>query len=358
MMQVGIVNDLRVVGEALRMIVAATPGFHVAWVARDGASAVTQHRAHPADIVLMDLIMPGMDGVETTEAIMKARPCAVLVVTATVTGNRELVFAAMGKGALDAVNTPDATSEAAVSELRRKLVTVSRLVRSASAASHTQAGARAVPPVAASEPADEASLPVIGIGASTGGPQALATILRALPADFRASIIVVQHLDRVFVPGFRKWLQGEARLPVHLAREGEPLQQPGIWLANSEHHLIVRAVDGELRLHYTDHPLDNPHRPSVDVFFHSLAHIHGVARCGVLLTGMGSDGADGLLSLRHAGAPTWAQDQASSVVYGMPSVAWRLGAVSAPTPLDQIAGKLKEFVVAAHRLSVNPGGTL
>ena len=131
-MQVGIVNDLRLITEALKRIVAAMPGFEVGWTALDGESAIQKYRDHPVDIVLMDLIMPGLDGAQTTEAMMKIRPCAILIVTATVIGNRELVYAAMGKGALDAVNTPDASTPEGANELRRKLTTVSRLVRNAS----------------------------------------------------------------------------------------------------------------------------------------------------------------------------------------------------------------------------------
>ena len=209
MMQVGIVNDLRLIAESLRRLVRDTPGFEVAWVALDGESALRQYRDHPADIVLMDLIMPGLDGAQTTEAMMKIRPCAILVVTATVIGNRELVYAAMGKGALDAINTPDASTAEGAAELRRKLTTVSRLVKSASkhpqplptglfARSSNSAIRRAATDTG------EKALALIGIGASTGGPQAIATILRALPADFNAAVVIVQHLDRQFIPGLQR----------------------------------------------------------------------------------------------------------------------------------------------------------
>ena len=351
MMQVGIVNDLRVVAEALRRLIADTPGFQVAWVALDGESAIQKYRDHPVDIVLMDLIMPGLDGVETTDALMKIRPCAILVVTATVTGNRELVYAAMGKGALDAVNTPDASSPTGIAEFRRKLLTVSRLVKSA--AKHTLPAQTPSPfarPSASSARRPIASHPdnrtptLIGIGASTGGPQAIATILRALPPDFNAAIVIVQHLDRQFVPGLQRWLQRETQLPIRLAAEDEPLHRSGVWLADCENHLIIRpAKDSGLHLHYTEEPLDTPHRPSVDTFMESLAQLRGIHRCGVLLTGMGADGAIGLLALHESGAPTFAQDPASCVVYGMPAVALKLGAVQEPTLLTDIAPRLLEF---------------
>jgi two-component system response regulator WspF len=348
-MQVGIVNDLRVVAEALRRIVAETPGFGIAWVAHDGASAIEQHRTQPADIVLMDLIMPGLDGAQTTEAIMKIRPCAILVVTATVVGNRDLVYAAMGKGALDAVNTPDANSAHSVAELRRKLTTVSRLVKSATkhpAAQPTGPFSRPSASVIrrASSQADDRTTAIIGIGASTGGPQAIATILRGLPANFNAAVVIVQHLDRQFVPGLERWLQRESKLPVHLAAHDEPIHRGGVWLADSEDHLIVRAsAAGVLRLQYSEHPIDVPNRPSVNVFLESLAQLRGVHRCGVLLTGMGADGAEGLLALHNAGAATFAQDAESCVVYGMPAVALKLGAIAHSTRLEDISLRLLEF---------------
>jgi len=377
MMQVGIVNDLRVVAEALRRLIADTPGFQVAWVAFDGEAAIEKYRDHPVDIVLMDLIMPGLDGVETTDALMKIRPCAILVVTATVTGNRELVYAAMGKGALDAVNTPDASSPTGIAEFRRKLLTVSRLVKHAAHPTHRVPQVRTLGPGLPQMPAPAASpfarpsassarRPVashpdnrtptlIGIGASTGGPQAIATILRALPPDFNAAIVIVQHLDRQFVPGLQRWLQRETQLPIRLATEDEPLHRGGVWLADCENHLIVRpSKDGGLHLHYTEEPVDTPHRPSVDTFMESLAQLRGIHRCGVLLTGMGADGAAGLLALHESGAPTFAQDPASCVVYGMPAVALKLGAVQEPTLLTDIAPRLLEF---ANQTQVQTIGT-
>jgi two-component system response regulator WspF len=343
-MKVGIVNDLRVIAETLRRIVADTPGFTVAWVALDGESAIEHHRTVPADIVLMDLIMPGLDGAQTTEAMMKLHPCAILVVTATVVGNRELVYAAMGKGALDAVNTPDASSESSVAELRRKLTTVSRLVKSA--ATHRVPQASILRPGLPQKPAshEDRSTAIIGIGASTGGPQAIATILRGLPQNLNAAVVIVQHLDRQFIPGLERWLQRESKLPIRLATHDETLHRGGVWLADTEDHLIVRgSTSGSLRIQYTDQPIDAPNRPSVDVFFDSLAQLRGVHRCGVLLTGMGSDGATGLLALRTAGAATFAQDAESCVVYGMPAVALKLGAIAHSTKLADISARLIEF---------------
>ena len=339
-MRVGIVNDLRMAAEVLRRIVVEMAGFEVAWVAVDGKDAVAQHRARPADIVLMDLILPGIDGAATTAQVMHVKACAVLVVTASVVDHRDLVFAAMSRGALDAVNTPAGVTAEASAELRRKLTTIGRLVKHAPVLTpHAQAGVEAPH----FRPASKARLRIVAIGASTGGPQAVATLLRQLPKDFGASVLVLQHLDEQFVPGLQRWLQHECALPVKLVAGNELLTAGQVWLAHTEDHLVVRDTADGLRLGYTAEPLEALHRPSVDVLFESLVRLPASTCCGILLTGMGADGASGLLNLHRAGAVTMAQDEDSSVVYGMPRVALELGAVAGASTLDQIAKKMIEF---------------
>jgi two-component system response regulator WspF len=342
-MRVGIVNDLRIATEVLRRTVAETEGFTVAWVAYDGEHAEMHHRADPADIVLMDLVMPGIDGAETTAHIMAIKPCAILVVTATVTGNRELVFSAMGNGALDAVTTPDLKHPESVAEFRRKLLSVSRLVGQKKNGTKPSSPSRSHGVVVPRH--HFGKFPIVGIGASTGGPQALATVLRKLPADFPAAVIIVQHLDVQFVPGLQRWLSHECALPIHLAKEHEPVRQGHVYLAETRDHLVIRrSLDGAPYLHYVTEPEDSPHRPSADVFLNSLAALRNTDCVGVLLTGMGRDGAEGLLELRRSGALTLAQDQSSSVVFGMPRAALELGAVDENFSLEAIAGYIVRFV--------------
>ena len=354
-MRVGIVNDLRMATEMLRRTVAETEGFTVAWVAYDGEHAEMHHRADPADIVLMDLVMPGIDGAVTTAHIMQIKPCAILVVTATVTGNRELVFAAMGYGALDAVTTPDLKHPDSVAEFRRKLLSVSRLVghkkNVTASTSHSKSHGIVLPR------RHYGKFPIVGIGASTGGPQALATVLRKLPADFPAAIVIVQHLACQFVPGLQRWLTHECALPIHLAKENEPVRQGHVYLAETRDHLVIRrSADGSPHLHYVAEPEESPHRPSADVFLNSLASLRNTDCVGVLLTGMGRDGAEGLLTLRRSGALTLAQDQASSVVFGMPRAALELGAVDENLSLQSIADHVVRFVqdIAKASKAVQP----
>lgn len=330
--RVGIVNDLRLALEVLRSIVASDPGLEVCWTAADGVEACDRCAADLPDIVLMDLVMPGMNGVEATRQIMAKTPCPILVVTATVQGNLDLVYEAMGHGALDAVVTPTASGpdgQRDAANLLRKIDTVLALARSQRPVSvPTQV------PVGAS--ANSVPL-LVAIGASTGGPAAVETILRELPAHFPAAVVVVQHIDHEFVDGLVTWLDGRTRLPVALAQRGDRLQAGRVLVSDSSKHLCL-LPDGLLT--YVDGPPGALYFPSVDVFFDSVAQHARAGSCGVLLTGLGRDGAKGLLAMRRAGLQTAAQDRDTSVVYGMPGAAAEIGAAEQILPIGAIANHL------------------
>jgi two-component system response regulator WspF len=345
-MKVAIVNDSRAASEVLRRILASQPGFDVIWTAASGAEAVDLALTQRPDIMLMDLIMPGMDGAETTRQIMRQAPCVILVVTATTVGNRSLVFEAMGHGALDAVNTPTLGPSGdmdGAAPLLQKLRTVARLVDSTPAHVKTPSPSRQT----ARQSQEASNLPIVAIGASTGGPQALAQVLSALPQDFPAAVLIAQHVDDHFAPALADWLQHHSALPVRIARDKEPVAARGVWLAGSADHLVY-GDKGVLR--YTPHPRDTPYRPSADALFSSLAEPHRAIRVGVLLTGMGRDGAEGLLAMRNSGALTIAQDAATCVVYGMPKAAGELLAASEILPISAIGGRIVEAVLSSLKL--------
>ena len=341
-MKIAIVNDSKAAAEVLRRIVTELSGFQLLWTAYSGEEALRLCETAQPDIILMDLIMPGIDGAETTRRIMQSRPCVILVVTATTVGNRDQVFEAMGHGALDAVNTPTlgANGDMAGAEiLLQKLRTVARLVAPAHhSATHRAASKAAVV-------ADTSNLTIVGIGASTGGPQALAQVLSQLPADFPAAVLVAQHVDEHFAPGLATWLQHHSAMPIKIAREGEALSRGGVWIAGSKDHLVYN--EGGF-LNYTPHPRATPYRPSVDALFASLAAPHRAMRVGVLLTGMGRDGAEGLLALRKCGALTIAQDAATSIVYGMPKAAVEMKAAAEVLPLDAIGPRIRTAVLGSQ----------
>lgn len=341
-MNIGIVNDLPLAVEALRRVIALRADHRVLWVATDGDEAVDFCVAHPPDVVLMDLVMPKVDGVAATRRIMARAPCAILIVTASVSANTSSVYEAMGAGALDAVDTPtlalglstDASPQALLAKIDQ-IDQIGRLLESRSVA--------LVPP----GPAPTRGQPtLVAIGASAGGPTALTALLRALPADFPAAIVIVQHVDQAFAYGMAEWLDGYTRLPVRVARQGSVPEAGAVLLAATNDHLTLspRGVLG-----YTRHPAETPYRPSIDVFFNSVADGWQSDALGVLLTGMGRDGALGLKAMRAKGCYTIAQDEATSAVYGMPKAAAAIGAASAILPLEQIAPQLIARIALAPR---------
>ena len=337
-MKVAIVNDSRMAAEILRRILAELPEFTLAWTAYSGEEAIELCAQSRPDIILMDLVMPGIDGAETTRRIMQSTPCVILVVTATTIGNRDIVFEAMGYGALDAVNTPvlgPGQSLDGAEPLIQKLRMVARLAGAGNAARIGPA-----PDTSPGAP-DTSDVPLVAIGASTGGPQALAEILSHLPPRFPAVVLVVQHVDEQFTPGLVGWLQHSANMPVAIAEEKQRLSPATIWIAGRARDLTIE--NGVAK--YTPAPDGAVHKPSIDSLFFSLAKPHRATRIGVLLTGMGRDGAAGLLALRKSGALTIAQDAATSVVYGMPRAAAEIHAAAEILPLSSIAPRICEAIL-------------
>jgi two-component system response regulator WspF len=332
-MKIGIVNDLPSAAEVLRRAVVSRPEHQVIWIAHDGAEAVAMCAKATPDIILMDVIMPGMDGVEATRRIMAATPCAILVVTFSVGANTARVFEAMAQGALDAVDTPSlgvGNLQESAAHLLAKIDTVGKLIGEKKTTSFVGKDSRHPSPRAREKQ-------LVAIGASAGGPAALVRVLSGLPEKFPAAIVVIQHVDPQFAAGMAEWLSEHSRLPVRVAQEGDRLESGMVLLAGTSDHLVFKSAD---RLGYTAEPKDYIYRPSVDVFFESVNLCWPGTVAGVLLTGMGRDGAVGLKALRIRGHHTIAQDQASSAVYGMPKAAAALGAAVDILPLENIAAKL------------------
>jgi len=341
-MRIAIVNDTPLAIEAMRRVLVVAGGHKLAWIARDGAEAVTLCAQDRPDLILMDLIMPRMDGIEATRRIMARTPCAIVVVSADVNRSAGKVFEAMGAGALDAVNTPviERPGSPGGDALLAKIDTIARLIGAA--------GSPGRPPSheAPKQPSGFHPDQLVAIGASAGGPAAVARILSALPEDFPAAVVVVQHVDQQFAPGLANWLHCQTPLRVGLAQEGDRPQAGQVLLAGQENHL---AFASPTRLTYTRQPSDCSYHPSIDVFFKSVdRHWQGKA-IGVLLTGMGRDGAEGLKALRDRGHHTIAQDQATSAVFGMPKAAIELDAATEILSLDKIGPRLTNMLAYAVR---------
>jgi two-component system response regulator WspF len=334
-MRIAIVNDLSLAREVLRRVVLSVPGHEIAWSAADGGEAVRKAAADRPDVILMDLVMPTMDGAEATRRIMRESPCPVLVVTATVSGNFDLVYRAMGAGALDAVETPVLAAGGGIAKAERLIDRLQKL----EAALRGVTGSGSLPVTTATS--KSVDLPrIVAIGVSTGGPSALPVVLGSLPKSLPAAVVIAQHLDAAFIPGLAERLAAGCALPVRVARDGD-VPQPGVvYVAATNDHI---ELSPQLRLHYTTHPKTAPYRPSVDVLFRSLAAHCPRLGVGVLLTGMGTDGAEGLLRLRSLGWHTIAQDEATSVVFGMPKAAIEMKAASEVLPMSHIGA-----AVVAH----------
>jgi two-component system response regulator WspF len=340
-MRIGIVNDMPLAREALKRLVRAIPGHTVAWTACDGAEALERSLEDRPDLILMDLFMPRMDGAEATRRIMAACPCPIVVVTATVSGHMAKVYEAMGHGALDAVDTPTlglGGEIAGSAALKEKIDTIAKLtgnvpglVPDPRAASAVRAASGQI---AGSAGRSSVAYPLVLLGASTGGPNALAAILAGLPPNWHACVVIVQHVDAAFAPGLASWLSERSGQAVELAAEGDCAGAGRRLLAATNDHLVLST---ERRLHYVAEPRDLSYRPSVDLLFESAADHWPEPGVAVLLTGMGRDGAAGLLRLRRQRWHTIAQDEASSVVYGMPRAAAEMRAAVQVLPVTLIA---------------------
>ena len=333
MIRIAIVNDLRLAQEVLRRTVELITGCTLAWIAADGREALEKCRQDRPDLILMDMVMPVMDGAVATRAIMKECPCPILVVTSTIEGNLTLVYEALGAGAIDAVHTPTITTGGTIEGVEA----LARKVRVATIGSPPQAARPSTPTAGScgdrSQGAPYAGVPLIAIGSSTGGPHALSEVLRGLqPIASQCCVLIVQHIDFSYVAGLASWLGGEIHREVSLATDGEAPLAGKILLAATMQHMVLSGG----RLRYHSEAGDDLHKPSVDVLFESLARDGSLCGTAALLTGMGRDGARGLRCLRESGWHTIAQDEMTSVVWGMPGTAVAMGAAVEVLPLGEI----------------------
>jgi two-component system chemotaxis response regulator CheB len=349
-----VVDDSAVQRRFLRGAVEADGGARVVGEARNGKEAVALvERLRPA-VVVMDLDLPVMTGLEAIERIMASTPTPILVCSGFVQGTAASnALEALAAGAVDVLPKPGpddvAGLDAYADALRRRLRVAARVRvithprgRLQSAAPRRElAGTAARRPLSSPPAVDDVPTPastevsLVTIGASTGGPQALLTLLGTLPPDLEQAVLVVQHMAEGFIPGLASWLDGLVPMPVVVGESGRRLAAGTVTIAPSGGNLLVQ--DDRLRVLCVPPDPGQFHVPGIDATFSSIAASLGSAACGVLLTGMGRDGAVGLQRMRERGAVTLAQDEATSAVYGMPAAAAALGAVEHQLPLDRIA---------------------
>jgi two-component system chemotaxis response regulator CheB len=342
-----VVDDSPVQRRFVRAAVEADPDFVVVGEARNGKEAVALvGRLRPA-AVLMDLDLPVMSGIEAIERIMAASPTPILVYSAHVGGEESAnALEALAAGAVDVLAKPGPDDVGSLDEyadqLRRRLKVAARIRvithprGKLRAQGHQPSGRLSL---TASAPADDVEVrhgvKLIAIGASTGGPQALLTVLKELPADLSQAVLVVQHMAEGFIPGLAAWLDQLVPLPVVVGGSGKRLMPGTVTIAPSGNNLLVQ--DDRLRVLCVAPSAGQFHVPGIDQCFTSVADALGPDAVGVLLTGMGRDGAIGLKAMRDRGAATLGQDEATSTVYGMPQAAFAQGAVERQLPVEDIA---------------------
>jgi two-component system, chemotaxis family, protein-glutamate methylesterase/glutaminase len=368
MIRVLVADDSRAFRAILRTILGRAPEIEVVGEAQDGHEAVNQVLALRPDVVTMDVRMPGKDGLQAIEEIMRRRPTPVVVVSAEAGPEKQgLSFRALQLGAVDVLAKPRADVrgrfEREAEDIRMavravaglKLVTrhkrhVEPLAPAQLPVERTVTGSWRLPrepvgPPGAAPPLGTGAPRVLGIAASTGGPAALARILRELPAGYPIPILIVQHIADGFEGGLVHWLSGETALQVRVAEDREPLRPATVYVGPGGSHLGVAGAQVQL---LKGEPVRG-FRPSGTVLFRSLAAEYGAGAAGLILSGMGDDGAEGLKGLRDCGAWTGAQGPQSSVVYGMPRVAVERGAVAVSMELEEIAPTLVRLARGASK---------
>ena len=345
MIKVLVVEDSPVVREFLVKILGADPGIQVIGTANDGEQALEAVARQRPDVVTMDIHMPRLDGLQATRRIMETYPTPIVIVSGS-TDPREVAttFRALEAGAVAVLRRPAGIGHpdhaATASELLRTVTLMSEvkvIKRWPKAGRQSQ-----VPrPAVKNHAPAEAKVKIIAIGASTGGPPVLQTILAALPGDFPAPVLIVQHMAAGFTQGFVQWLAQTSNLPVHLAAHDEHIRPGHVYVAPDEFQMRPER-SGKIVL-TKDEP-ENGMRPSVSYLLRAVAETHGRDVVAGLLSGMGRDGAEELKLLKESGAVTFVQDENSSVVHGMPGAAIKLGAATLVLPPEEIATTLARLV--------------
>jgi len=325
MIQLLVVDDSAVMRQTMIAICRKARDIEVT-VAADPLIALTKIAERRPDVVLLDIEMPRMDGLTFLRKIMAEDPLPVVVCSALAGRGTEVSIRALEEGAVDIVVKPptpaliDIIRGAAAARVRRRVARAPSIPRATTSLIRT-------------------TRKVVAVGASTGGTEALRAILESLAPD-APGLVIVQHMPDVFTAAFARRLNETCRIEVKEAADGDRVIEGRALIAPGNRHVEVHRDGAEYRLRLADGPPVSRHRPSVDVLFRSVARAAGVNAVGVILTGMGNDGADGLLAMRNSGAFTIAQDEATSIVFGMPREAIACGAVQATHPLPHIAAAI------------------
>ena len=339
MIRVLVVDDSPVISMLIRAIIEQEADMMVVGQAKNGKEALTMVERHKPDLITMDIRMPEMDGFEATKAIMASNPTPIIIVSATVTPED---FQTMKAGALTLIEKPQGYGQADFKPVRRDLVNSIRELSKVDVKAITRAPTAPTRSSFSSLP-EPRSVELVAIGVSTGGPTALLNLLKDFPENFPAPIIISQHISQGFIDGLAGWLDNQLTISVKIATHGEQLKPGAAYFAPDDHHFEIRKLGAIIQAKLTQSPPINRFRPSASVSLQSVATVCKDKAIGIILTGMGNDGADGLLAMHKAGSFTLAQDEASSTVFGMPAEAIALGATDKVANLQEMSDYIRRL---------------
>ncbi|MCI4411442.1 MAG: chemotaxis response regulator protein-glutamate methylesterase [Thiotrichales bacterium] len=360
-----VVDDSALVRQMLTEMLSRDAGIEVIGTAEDPFDAREKIKALNPDVVTLDIEMPKMDGVTFLRNLMRLHPLPVIMISSLTERGADVTLAALEAGAIDFVTKPKLNASASLADYAQEIIAkikvaanvpVSRIEKHIVPAKSVSAATPVAKPVGmttsvppklsadailqfSNQRIERSKQSIIAIGASTGGTEAIREVLVALPANM-PPIVITQHIPAAFSGPFAKRMDSMCALSVHEAEDGQVILPGHVYIAPGSHHLLMEVLGGKLVCRLNDGPAVNRHKPSVDVMFRSVSMVCGSNAYGVLLTGMGDDGARGLKELQDVGAKTIAQDEKSSIVWGMPGEAVKLGAADFILPLSEVAPKL------------------
>ncbi len=356
-----VVDDSSFLRRNLPLLLESDPEIKVIGTAEDGSRAIEMARELHPDVITLDVIMPVMDGLSALRVIMKEIPTPVVMVSSvTYEGARQAVES-LSLGAVDCVVKPSGAISLDIAKIKKELVEKVKTAHAARAkirAGHgsaaaekfrkiqtdLSAGPSGIHPVPAPNRGKRRNSEIIAIAASTGGPAALQVLLAGLPGNLPAGVVLVQHISEGFAAPLAERLNGISPLEVRICSDYEPVLPGRVLVAPAGRHMAVKRVDGRLFCTLRSEPGGLVHVPSADVLFESVARVCGHRACAVILTGMGNDGAGGIKEIRNKGGVTIAQDEATSIIFGMPRAAIAQGAIDFVVPLEEIADRILEAV--------------
>jgi two-component system chemotaxis response regulator CheB len=336
-----VVDDSAFVRQALTRMLASDPGIEVVGTASDGDEGHAKACALRPDVITLDVRMPKMDGLESLRRIMKDCPTPVLLLSSHTSEGADVTMRGLEIGAMDFVDKSSVQGQMNLLELAEELKAKVRALASVPRARVVALLPRPYPAKAGAKPARRAGkADVVVIGTSTGGPPALQAIIPRLPENFPSAVLVVQHMPVGFTRSLAQRLDSRSVLNVREAEDGEPVAAGAVLVAPAGRHMKVKRAGSEVRIWLDDEPRSALHRPSIDVLMASVAQVYGPRVLGVVLTGMGSDGVEGLRAIRKAGGRAVAESEETSVIYGMPKAAAEAGVVDDVVSLDRMADEI------------------